>query len=146
MADSTLYTNEAAERKVALIVGSLVSSKVRLFRAELTLTVFTTKVELVSAECDFEGYPVGGIALAAWTGPSIVGGGGRALTSPLANFATANAVTLDPPNQVGGWWVEDATGNVRLTGTFSPVRPMTTKFQTIAWISQIVEGFNMAQG
>lgn len=145
MPDYQLYTNEAARRKVTLLVTSLALSKLRFFQNDLVLTAFTTKAQLVASEATFDGYTATGYTLTAWTGPSNAPGGGSIETSPMVVVT----YTPDPDepvgNVLGGWWVEDATGNVRIAGVFEPVRPMNVLGNSFPFVIQVVEARNVIQ-
>lgn len=142
MADFQLYTQQAASIKGDDIIAVLAASKFRMFKSGLSLTRFTTKAMMVAAECDFDGYTAGGYTLATWTGPITDPNGGVVLTSPLVN---PNFNTPSDPivgNEVGGWWVEDAAGIVRLAGQYDPVRPIQIEGDGFPVVIQIVEGRN----
>lgn len=142
MPDTQLYTQQSAQRKANVIIGSLENSKLRLFRDTLSLTQFTTRAQLVAAECNFDGYPSGGYELSAFTGPILDQNGGSVLTSPLVNPAYGEP--SDPPvgNQVGGWWIEDEDENVRVAGAYNPTRPIQVEGDGFAIVVQIVEARN----
>lgn len=143
MADSQLYTNESAIKKGTVVKASLASSKLRLCGTAITLTRFTTKDQLVATEATYSGYPAGGYALAAWTGPYADPNGGAILTSPLVNPSITEPE--DPPtvgNNITGWWVEDSTGAVRLVGSYDPPRPIQTVLDSFPVVIQIVEARN----
>lgn len=146
MADRQFYSRQAAQAKALDIQTALATSKVRFFKSpDLTPTVFTTRSDLIDAECDFDGYTAGGYALAAWTGPADAPGGGQALTSPLVNPAYGPAGAPAVTNSVGGWWIDDATAptpQCRLIGIYDPPRPMTQVGDVINWVDQIIEGKN----
>ncbi len=142
MADVQLYTGQAAMTKAELIIASLAGGKLRLFASSLTLTAFTTRAELLAAECDFDGYPAGGYALAVWSGPTAPAGGGALITSPLTNPAYGPAGSPPKTNQCGGWWVEDEDTNVRVSGTYSPARAMAVVGDGWSVVIQIVEARN----
>jgi hypothetical protein len=142
MADTQLYTKQAATEKANDIKAALALSKLRLFKSGLTVTQFTTKVELVAAECDFDGYTAGGYTLTAWTGPITDPNGGAILTSPLVNPAFSDPSDPIVGNDVGGWWVEDAGGTVRLVGQYGPARPIQGEGDGFPVVIQIVEGRN----
>lgn len=148
MADRQFYTAQAAMAKALDIQTALATSKVRFFKSpDLTPNAFTTRAELLAAECDFDGYTAAGYALAAWTGPATTPGGGATLTSPVVNPAYGPAGAPPVTNAVGGWWVEDATAptpQVRIVGVYDPVRPMGNVGDVITWIDQVVEGKNPA--
>lgn len=140
-------TREAANAKALDIKAALATSKVRFFKSSLVPDVNTTRVALLAAECDFDGYTAGGYALAAFTGPINATGGGAVLTSPLVNVAYGPEG--DPPvgNTIGGWWIDDdaaPTPQVRIVGAYSPARPMSALGDGFAWIWQDVEGVNPA--
>lgn len=146
MPDSQFYTQQAALAKAGEIKTALALSKLCLFKADLSPNQFTTKAELEAAECDFDGYTSGGYTLTAWTGPLIDPNGGAILTSPLVNIAYGPAE--DPPvtNSVGGWWIEDASGDVRLVGTYNPPRNANMVGAGWPFVAQIVEARNPVVG
>ena len=143
MPDNQFYTVEAATTKAAAIKTALALSKLLLFKQGLNPTQFTTKAEFEAQECDFDGYTAGGYVLTAWTGPLNNPGGGAVITSPIVNSVYGPVGTPPVTNQVGGWFIEDATGNVRLVGTFDPPRPMIQVGDGIVLVVRDVEGFNI---
>ncbi len=142
MPDSQFYTAEAAIAKADDIKLALAASKLHLFKSSFLPDSFTTKAQLADAECDFDGYSNVGYALAAWTGPAPSPGGGAVLTSPLVYVN--NNTPDDPPvgNTCGGFWIEDAGGDVRLVGIFNPPRPLLVEGEGFPWVQQIVEARN----
>lgn len=147
MPDSTLMTYEAAVAKATDIKAALATSKVRFFKSTLVPDQNTTRVALLAAECDFDGYTAGGYELLAFTGPIKATGGGAVLTSPLVNVAYGPAGDPPVPNTVGGWWIDDDTAvtpQVRIVGIYNPARPMAAVGDGFAWIWQDVEGVNPA--
>lgn len=141
----TLYTREAARRKAQLIITSLALSKLRLFKSGLTLNEFTTRAQLIAAETTATDYPAGGFTLTAWLGPANGPAGGAQLTSPTITFQNDQDPSDPPPSDAAGWWVEDATGNVRIAGTFDPVKVFTSLYDQMVWLTQIIEGLNVSQ-
>jgi len=142
MADSQLYTQEAAMAKAAVIKTTLALAKLRLYKSTLVPTQFTTKDDLVAAECDFDGYTAGGYTLTAWLGPAPNPGGGAVITSP--SVYPNNNTPSDPPvgNQCGGFWIETAAGLVWLVGIFNPSRALLTVGDGFPIIQQIIEAKN----
>lgn len=138
-----IYTRAAANTKASAIKTALALSKLRLFQSSYTPNVNTVKADLVAAEATFNGYTSGGYTLTAWTGPVNNPGSGAVITPPAVNPAWANPDD-DPvvSNTIGGWWIEDATGNVRLVGQFADGIPMGQNGDGFTWLTQIVEGFN----
>lgn len=109
---------DATERKTAWAL-----SKVRLFKSTLIPTPATTKAELVAAEADYTDYPAGGETITAWLDPVLNPAGGASISAPTVQFD----VTTDPPpvtNLIGGAWLEDAAGKVRMVMPFAAPIPM----------------------
>jgi hypothetical protein len=146
MPDNQLYTQESALRKSALLIAGLANSKLRLIQGAFVVGAFTTKAQMVASEATFDGYPAGGYPLAAWTGPLIATGGGAIETSPLVNIAYGPAG--DPPvgNSISGWWIEDATGNVRTAGNYDPPRSASQVGDGWSFVDQIIEAKNPVAG
>jgi hypothetical protein len=144
MPDYVLYTDQAATEKATVIKTSLATSKYRLFKSPLIPTRFTTKDQLVAAECDFSGYTAGGYSVTAWLGPTNNPQGGALINTPSINVIGIQPEDPDPfvPNTVGGFWIEDTSGDVRLVGVFSPVRPIAVAGDGFIDVVAIVEGLN----
>lgn len=124
--DSPLYTQSAALAE-ANAVGKTIADAgatpptegaVRLFNSSLVPTVITTKAELVAAEVAFTGYPSGGYPITEFN-PAILATGGGAV---IYTQTIPVAFTSGSPVAVGGYWVEDAVGDVRLVYIYSPAR------------------------
>lgn len=130
MADITLYTNEGALGNATRQQTAEALSMVRLFKAgTITLTPATTKTELEAGECDFTGYPPGGIAITAFLDPILAAEGGYAIQSPTIQFTTGSPTTV--PNNVGGFWLETAGGDVVLATQFAVAVPMQVPGQGV---------------
>lgn len=109
---------DATERKTILA-----ASKVRLFKSSLVPTPSTTKAQLEADECDYDDYPAGGAAITAFLAAILNPAGGASISAPTVQFS----VTSNPPvvtNLVGGAWLEDAAGLVRLVMPFAAPVPM----------------------
>lgn len=142
MPDSKFYTREAASAKADDIKLALALSKARFFNAPFVPTESSTQAELEAEETAFDGYPAGGYALAAFTGPLNDPVGGVILTSPLKTVAYGPAAVPPVTGNLGGYWIEDANGNVRSVGIYDPPRPMAAVGDGFQWVEQIVEGRN----
>lgn len=142
MPDNQLYTNEAAFALADDVKTALAASKLRLCKFGIVVGQTTTKAALVAMECDFDGYPAGGYALALWTGPLSFEGGGAVITSPLATPTYGPAGVPPSGNAVGAWWIEDAGGDVRTAGNFDPARPMSAIGNGFPFLDQLVLGRN----
>jgi len=109
------------ESKVAEALAlqtALVNSKLRLFKAG-TIAVIdgVTKALLEANECDFDGYTAGGLTIAAWGDPYVDNVEGDVLLSaPSKQFNYVDAAAVS--NEVGGWFLVDAAGNLRGVAEF----------------------------
>ena len=114
---------DATERKTVLA-----ASKVRLFKSTLIPTPSTTAADLAAAEADYTDYPVGGDAITAFLAPVLNPAGGASISAPTVQFSVT---TLNPPitNLIGGAWLEDSTGKVRLIMPFAAPVPMEIQGQ-----------------
>lgn len=142
MPNYALYTREAAATKAGAIKTALALSLMRFFKSSLIPNQFTTRVQLLAAECDFDGYTEGGYALTAWTGPANDPQGGQIISSPAVNPIYGPAGDPVVTNDVGGYWIEDATDHVRYLVVYSPARPMQVVGDGWTEVAQIVEGRN----
>lgn len=142
MPDTKFYTKEAALKKSTVIATSLVTSKVRFFKSTFAPNDNTTKAQLVAQEIVADGYTPGGIALTPWTGGLSDPNGGALVTSPMITESFGPA--SDPPvtDSVGGYWIEDADGDVRLVGTYAEPRPLAAVGDGFQFVEQIVEARN----
>lgn len=142
MPDTKFYTKEAALKKSSVVATSLVTSKVRFFKSTFAPNENTTQAELEAQEITADGYTPGGMALTPWVGGQTDPNGGAVVTSPMLNIAYGPA--SDPPvtDSVGGYWIEDADGIVRLVGTYAEPRPLAAIGDGFQFVEQIVEARN----
>lgn len=120
MADRSLYTNEAAVAEATVIQGDLAASKIRMFDSSLVPTVNTVKADLVAAETTLVGYPAGGYAVATFSAPLYAAGGGVIIYSVTVNVVYASGAAV----AIGGYWLEDAAGDVRDVVIYDPPRSL----------------------
>jgi len=124
--DSPLYTQAAALAE-ANAVGKTIADPdadpategaVRLFASTLIPTVVTTKAELVAAELTFVGYPAGGYPITGFNPAILATGGGAVIYADTiaVSYTSGDGVTC------GGYWLEDAVGDVREVYIYSPAR------------------------
>lgn len=111
----------------------LANSVMSLFQSSLTPTVNTTKAELEAAEATYTGYAAE--TLAAWGDPYTSPAGGASVASPLVQFQTAAPYTTG--NNIGGAWIETATGDLVAIITFPDEVPMAALGDAIP-ISQVL--------
>lgn len=143
--DTVIYTREAAMAKANVVKASIdAGAKLRMFKSGLTLTQFTTRDQLLAAECDFDGYTAGGYTCAPFTGPLISTAGGAELQSLLVNVAYGPAGDPAVGNDVGGYWIEDdeTTPRVRIAVQYNPARNLAAVGQGWGIVLQMVEGRN----
>jgi len=131
------YTNAACLVNAAEKQTALAASKVRLFKSTFVPTVATTLAELEADEADFTGYPAGGATITAWLDPLLDPAGGASITAPTVQFAVDPAPSAT--DIVGGFWLEDAAGDVRLVGQFAAPVPMEVEGQGFPLNIKIVE-------
>jgi len=128
--DSPLYTQSAALAEANAVGKTIADASaspptegaVRLYSSALVPTVITTQAELVAAEVAFTGYPSGGYPLSGFNPAILATGGGAVIyaqTIPVAYVSGA-------PVAVGGYWIEDALGDVRLVYVYSPARNLAS--------------------
>jgi len=115
-------TNEACLTTAAELQTAFAASLVRLFKSTFIPTVSTTKAELVANEVLFTGYPAGGEPITAWLDPLLDPSGGASITAPTVQFAVTGPVV--DTDLVGGFWLEDAGGDVRIVGQLANPIPM----------------------
>jgi len=128
MADSVLYTNEAALTEANKVADTIADSgavpalvgKIRLFQSSLTPTPNTVKADLVAAETTLVGYPAGGYPLTDFAAAVFAPGGGAVISSNLVNVVYASGAA----QTIGGYWVEDGAGNVRELYLYNPTRTL----------------------
>jgi hypothetical protein len=130
--------NSACLKQAGELQTVLALSKVRLFKSSLLPSVSTIKADLTAEEADYDDYPAGGETITAFLDPLLDPAGGASITAPTTQFD----VTTDPPivtNLIGGFWLEDAAGAVRVIGTFAAPIPMEVAGQGFPLNIKIVQ-------
>lgn len=127
MATQVFYTLEACKQCATERQTAYAASVLHLFKAALVPTSSTTKAEFTADECDFDDYVTK--ALAAWNAPILAPGSGYEIVSPLVQWACAADQVVS--NDVGGCWMEDAGGIVRMCVVFDTPLPMALADQGI---------------
>lgn len=119
------WPNAGAQWLADLVQTELAAtSKMRLWQAEaITPSIATTRTELVAAEADYTGYTAGGAALAAWFDALANPLGGFSIDSAKVQFAPAAPYTVG--NNIGGFWVETAAGDLIMIASFQAPIPMS---------------------
>jgi hypothetical protein len=135
--NTLLYTNAGALFLATLVQTALAASKVRLFQnGMVTISPTTTKADLVAAEASFTGYTAGGYAIATWLSPILAPEGGYSIQSPLVQADTASPYTVG--NVIGGYWIQEAGGDVIFAVQFAVGVPMQTAGQGLPLTSRLV--------
>lgn len=116
------------QKNAAAWQTAMASSKLHLFKSSFTPSVSTTKAEFEENEADYTGYAEATIT--AWLAPILAPGAGFMVSSPTTQFTTGSS---DPTvgNVIGGCWVEDSAGAVRLYVVFDQPVPMQLAYQGI---------------
>lgn len=102
-------------------VTALAASVIKAFKAPFVPTPFTSKADLVANECDYDGYA--SITIAAWNDPGFAAAGGSSIDSGYFQFEYLDGMT-HVSNNVGGFWIETATGDVIVVGVYDTPVPM----------------------
>lgn len=100
----------------------LAASHVRLFKSTLVPTPATVLADFVTAEADFDGYPVGGIVATTFADPILDPAGGYSIGSPAIQFETDPAEAT--PNLIGGWFQVTSGGDLYGYTLFGDPQPM----------------------
>lgn len=111
----------AADMQTALALSEL-----HLFQSTLNPDAATPLADYTTAEADYTGYALE--TLTAWFDPQYAPGTGYMIASPQVQFlSTGSGVT----NVIGGCYLVDANGDLRLTVTFTDTIPMQIAGQGI---------------
>jgi len=135
------YTQESSLAVGTVIKTALALSKLRLFKNSFAPNALSVKADFVAAECDYDGYVAGGIAVTAFLGPAFNPTGGAMITSPVTNFTYVAGVPL-VGNMVGGWWLETAAGLLWAYTVFPQPISMAVDGNQLPLVIQFLEGTN----
>lgn len=127
MPDSSALSLSGARLEAVAAKTRLAASVLHLFQAGFVPTPTTTKAEFEANECDYDGYAP--LTIATWHDP-ILAGVGYAVYAPTQTFPWVFEVD-GIGNQVGGTWLETATGDVYQYTIFDPTRPLQGADQAV---------------
>jgi len=114
---STLvYPNEGALKIAATVRTFMALSVVHLFKSPLSITPSTTKADLTAAEADYDGYTTKTIT--AWLPAYLDPNGGASIQSGTEQFDYGPVGTPPVTNNVYGFWIESAAGDLIVAGLF----------------------------
>jgi hypothetical protein len=115
-----------------LVQGNLAVSKLHLFKDSLGTPDPTVPLaDYTANECDFSGYPAGGATVTAFLDPILDPLGGSAINMPTVQFAFDGSDMTPTTNNVGGWYLVDADGDLNAVGTYPVSVPMESGGQGI---------------
>ena len=134
----TFYPNSGVMHKAANLRTSLAGGKMHLYKDGFNPSLSTTKAELDLEECDFSGYPAGGMPVTNWLNPILDPSGGALIESGTLQFECSGVAPLTG-NLVGGWYYT-TTGGHLLVGTFPVSVPMEGPGQGIPLNVKLIEG------
>lgn len=100
---------------------ALAASILHLFKSGFSPTPSNVLADYTAQECDFDGYLAATIA--AWNAPILAPDTGYMIGSPLVQFAWEHD-TDDVGNDVGGCYLVDSLGVLRLAIVFTQPIPM----------------------
>ena len=128
MSTQVFYTLEACLQNATERRTVYAASVLKLFISSLVPTSSTPKSALTAAEATFTTYVAK--TLATWFAPIYAPGSGYMIVSPLVQWDTG---ATDPVigNDIGGAWLEDAAGVVRMVVIFDTPAPMQIANQGI---------------
>jgi hypothetical protein len=112
-----LYPNVGSLKIAATIKTFMALAVIKLFKSALTLTPSTTKAQLDAVEANFDGYAPQTVT--AWLAPYLDPAGGASIQSGTKQFDYGPAASPPVTNNVFGFWIEDAAGDLIVAGTFT---------------------------
>lgn len=124
-----LYSLSGCEFIATAVQTALAASKIQLFKSTLTPTPETPLADFVTHSADYTGYPPGGAVLAAWLAPILSPTSGYQIQAPMTQFVVGDPVVTG--NVIGGFWIEEAGGELIAFGTFGNPQPMQVADQGI---------------
>lgn len=128
MASQLFYPIPSVLGQGTMTATRLANAKLRLFKAGFTPSFGTTLAELNAVECDFSGYPAGGISITSWSAPILGPPQGAMITAGLLSFAMSGS----PPavtNSVGGFYLVTADNVLWMVAEFPDSVPMQVEGQ-----------------
>lgn len=103
-------------------------SILHLFKSTFSPTPSNVLADYTAAEADYTGYEA--LTLTAWLSPILAPGNGFMINSPEVQFSTGDTAPATG-NLIGGCYLVDSTGALRLTIVFASPVPMELAYQGI---------------
>lgn len=120
MASTVFYTLESCLKQAQERQTVYALSVLHLFQSSIVPTSSSTKAALTSAEADYDDYVTK--TLTAWFAPIYAPTSGFMIVSPEVQWTCVADQVLS--NDIGGCWLEDAAGTVRMVVVFESPVPM----------------------
>jgi hypothetical protein len=111
-----IYPNVGALKIAATIRTFVALSVIHLIKAPISLLPGTTLAALTAIEADFDGYTA--IVVTAFLAPYIDPAGGASIQSGTEQFQYGPAASPPVINNVYGFYLLDAAGDLLVAGTF----------------------------
>lgn len=102
--------------------AALAASVLHLFKSSFVPSPSNVLADYTAAEADFDGYLAA--TLTTWNAPILAPGSGYMVGSPLVQFAWEHD-TDDVGNSIGGCYLVDSGGHLRMCVIFTESVPMT---------------------
>ncbi len=123
MSAQLFYPSSGVLGQATLAKTRLTNAKLRLWKAGITPGFGTTLTDLNAVECDFDGYPSGGVTIATWSNPILAPGAGSMITAGLASFAFDGGGS-GLGNLVGGFYLVTSDDVLWMIGQFPEPVPL----------------------
>lgn len=107
---------------------ALAESVLHLFQSTFVPTPSNVLADYTTAEATYTGYTAA--TMTAWLAPLLAPGTGFMINSPEVQFSTGDT-DPDVPNLIGGCYLVDAEGALRLTVIFASPAPFELAYQGI---------------
>lgn len=107
---------------------ALANSVLHLFKSDFVPEPSSPLADYTADEADYDGYAA--ITMATWNAPILAPGTGYMIGSPLVQFVWTHD-TDDVQNVIGGCYLVDSAGKIRLTVIFTAPIPMQQAGQGI---------------
>lgn len=124
----TFFPLEGCLTTATAVRTSLVNSVLHLFKSDFSPEPGDPLSLYTAAEADYAGYAA--LTFAAWNAPILAPGTGYMIGSPLVQFVWTSGGG-DPQNVIGGCYLVDAAGKLRMTIIFTQAIPMQQAGQGI---------------
>jgi hypothetical protein len=126
------YPRVGQQWLAGIVRTALAASELALYQSSITPNENTTLAELEAAEADYTGYARAAITNFGAVFQTPLGAG---IQSPLTQFQPTDPTTV--PNDIGGAFLVDATGDLVTVITFPEVKGMASSLDAIP-ISEIL--------